>query len=371
MATVGAFLNPFVISPHRPDALALFAYVIAIDVLIVVVARKRWALLDRVAFLGTIAVVGLITPEADFTQRAIFATVLLVIFALPPVIRADDAESPDLMFATAVAYYGYMLRILDDAHPRYRGAFTATLALCYAGLAVLARGRKRLQMGGIAAVLAVLFVPVQFDGPVVPAAWALQGLVLLVLHARGAGGKYSRQAGDIVLAIACAASVAVMIDRYPPSRLLFNPISAAVVIAIACVAISSRLHAPTSQIRAIGAHLLTLIWLSVEAAAAVRTRDHQVLQFTLTGLWAVYAAVLLVFGIQARRQWARLFAVSLFGLVLLKLSFVDLWLLKTGYRIIAFIGIGAILLGCSVVFHRVRDVIVGDDQPTATPDAQQ
>jgi uncharacterized membrane protein len=37
----------------------------------------------------------------------------------------------------------------------------------------------------------------------------------------------------------------------------------------------------------------------------------------------------------------------------------DLWLLDTALRTVAFIGLGVLLLGCSLLYHRFRDVING------------
>ena len=42
----------------------------------------------------------------------------------------------------------------------------------------------------------------------------------------------------------------------------------------------------------------------------------------------------------------------------MKLVTLDLWTLTTGYRVLAFAGMGAVLLTCSLMYHRFRDPIL-------------
>jgi hypothetical protein len=46
--------------------------------------------------------------------------------------------------------------------------------------------------------------------------------------------------------------------------------------------------------------------------------------------------------------------------VVLKLIVADLWLVGPLYRTIAFTGLGVVLLGSSLRYHRFRDIVVGD-----------
>jgi uncharacterized membrane protein len=82
----------------------------------------------------------------------------------------------------------------------------------------------------------------------------------------------------------------------------------------------------------------------------------------------MYATALLAFGIALRAKWARLFAVGLFGLVIVKLVTADVWLLETPLRIAALMGLGLVLLLASLSYHRFRALILGPDDPgTSAP----
>lgn len=122
---------------------------------------------------------------------------------------------------------------------------------------------------------------------------------------------------------------------------------------------------------AVSANLLALLWLSCELWAAYQRSaadwNFATFTFTLSTIWTVYAAALLAFGIGRRARWARLFSVSLFGLVIVKLVLADVWLLETPLRIASLMGLGLVLLLCSLGYHRFRALILGPDDPASPP----
>jgi uncharacterized membrane protein len=85
-----------------------------------------------------------------------------------------------------------------------------------------------------------------------------------------------------------------------------------------------------------------------------------VLTFSISAIWAAYAAVLLAIGIAARLRSARLLAIGIFGVTLIKMVGGDLWSIGPIHRIVSFAGIGALLLACSLLFHRVKHVVLGE-----------
>jgi len=109
--------------------------------------------------------------------------------------------------------------------------------------------------------------------------------------------------------------------------------------------------------------LLSLAWLTAETIAAV---DHriaplnraQVAGFAISALWTLFGAAALAIGVRASIRWVRLGAAMLLGVVVAKLAFSDAWLLRTGLRVGVFIGVGAVLLACSVMYQRLRHLIV-------------
>jgi uncharacterized membrane protein len=71
-------------------------------------------------------------------------------------------------------------------------------------------------------------------------------------------------------------------------------------------------------------------------------------------LIAVYGIAVLLFGISRRSPLDRTLALTLIGLVVLKLYVYDVWLLNRFYRVSAFVALGILLLTASYVYSRSK-----------------
>jgi uncharacterized membrane protein len=125
----------------------------------------------------------------------------------------------------------------------------------------------------------------------------------------------------------------------------------------------------------VAALTLALVALSVEAAGyfdsgrlsltdAVRLRDLGLAkQLSLSVIWALYGAGLLLFGSVRRVRLLRLMALALLSLTTLKVFFWDLSSLDRVYRIISFIVLGAILLAVSYLYQKSQHRASEEDEP--------
>jgi uncharacterized membrane protein len=84
-------------------------------------------------------------------------------------------------------------------------------------------------------------------------------------------------------------------------------------------------------------------------------------RFGLTAFWAIFSFGMIALGIWKKRKMVRVFAIILFGITLVKLLAYDIANLSTGYKIIAFILLGVLLLVVSFLYQRFRKLIFGDD----------
>ena len=397
LALVGGFLNPFLVGADKLDPFAFLAYVAALDVFVLIVAGRRWEMLDRVALVGTAAVVLAVHGDMSFVQRVSFSTVLFALFAVLPFLRealanddpeaaSPEAASPDVLLGATAAYFGYMLWVLGVDHEGWRGVLTVALAALFAGGAYVARTMRlrfdAVWMTGTAIVLMALFVPIQFRATQVGAAWAIEGLLVMLFVVRfGREGRMSSVAAAL-LGLGTFALFGALADAYPPDRLVATWGSIAVVIVVACLIAAAMIQpraVPASPTAIPGyawlllANAVVLVWMSQEISAEIArsiTFHEQAVQFALTSLWAVYGAAMLSAGFAVRAKWARMAGVGLLAVTVGKLALYDLWLLRTSYRIIAFVGLGAILLVCSVLYQRFRDLVTADDdepQPAPAP----
>ena len=128
-----------------------------------------------------------------------------------------------------------------------------------------------------------------------------------------------------------------------------------------------------------------MLWaLGLEVAGwAGRTSEPQdVANVVSTGisiLMAVYASALVVAGVAMRSGLNRILGLCLFALVILKLYLLDVWSLSRGFRIIAFLALGGLLLLVSYLYSRYKPALdrlwrpeaVQPEAPPEDPSAQE
>ena len=115
------------------------------------------------------------------------------------------------------------------------------------------------------------------------------------------------------------------------------------------------------------ASFLTLWILSAEIIASVESgfvsvpRPYQgdLISLALSLLWAVYAAVLLVLGMVKRWTRVRQAGLALMAIPVIKLFVFDVFALEQGYRVAAFVGLGALMLAGGYLYQRYTSAIRG------------
>ena len=86
-------------------------------------------------------------------------------------------------------------------------------------------------------------------------------------------------------------------------------------------------------------------------------------------LMALYGMALLSAGVQTRTVVNRIFGLALFVIVILKLYLSDVWVLDKLFRVVAFLGLGGLLMAGSYLYSHYRSRIETlwkkDDPPLA------
>ena len=94
------------------------------------------------------------------------------------------------------------------------------------------------------------------------------------------------------------------------------------------------------------------------------TEEHglsAVYKLGFTILWGVYSFLLIAWGIFKKNKISRIAAISLFGITLLKLVTYDTWELSTGYKVIAYMLLGVILLVVAFLYQKFKVFIFGEE----------
>lgn len=383
LATITAFADPILVG-GRAEPAAMYGYILIVDAGVVALAAlRRWPSLNLLAAGLSWALYGLAAREATTGIGIGYASAIFAVFSVAALATRGEDFFPQwrtlLVAANGLAYFTAGVALLSGDHRDALGAFVFGIAAAHAGLGAALHhlGLDRDARGattGMALGFFTIAPPIQWEGLDVALAWTVQGAALsiacLVLANRFA--LYA-SIGLIGLSLAASLGQDEFGALYDPGRLLISKESLVFVAQIASALIltaalrrSEVAWAPqTATASYVTALFLGLMWMSLEAYGHYRTGEtvepanRQALQFSLSAIWGLYAAALLAVGIMGRSRLTRSLGIGLLGLTIVKMSLADLWTLSTGFRTLGFLGLGAVLLGASLSYHRFRSVIFG------------
>ncbi len=140
--------------------------------------------------------------------------------------------------------------------------------------------------------------------------------------------------------------------------------------------ISDTYRGPSALTAAKSLAVLVLLWAGsmeinraftfVTSLAAVAVHRELAEQVVLSIFWATFAVGSVIAGFYRPSAPLRYFGLALFGVTILKVVLVDLSQVSAGYRILSFIGLGALLLCTSVLYGKLSPRLLHHP----TPDAQ-
>ena len=403
LALLGGFATPLFLADDLPDQWVLLSYVVVLDLGVLALAFFRnWRWISILALTGSLLLFGFwdaeFEPGLALAQSGI--TVIFLIFFGASILtclrRAGDPQTLDwaLIILNAVAYFAISYQLLFDAYRPWMGGLTMALAALYglAGYGISRRYPGKVLFGrafmAIALVLLTISVPVLFEGAWVTAIWAVEASLLVRISYMRAIPQLRFAAGALFAVVAFKLVVldfsgADWRDIYFGSDLSYHPVInwhfLAFVPAVAGMYRSALLirnrrehHPHPSDERflrtlLVGANGLTLFALSAEIVDAFDRKYFaidpeiaaQVVSLSLSGLWASYAAVLIVLGIALRSYWLRVSGLGLLAVPVVKLFVYDAFELAQAYRVAAFIGLGVLLIAGGFLYQRYGRAIRG------------
>lgn len=386
-AMAGGFLTPVLVSTGQNREVALFGYLALLDLGAVwMVMLKRWPRILFGAFLGTaalsIAWTNTFYTEPQLATTLAFVSFFFLLFAV--VAFGDKAASPfcNLMIGLAVldgiSYFAASYLML---YQHYREELTwlmVAVAAFYFGLARWLHkraGTADLLYIPAAWALGVGFltvaIPIKLDSYWIAFGWLVEaGALFWAAHRTKT--LLLRVLGAVSLFLGIMQLLLVdSVDRQP---LLFNPRfglclltmgalallahyadaeggeinrrwAAAAILAInivAVVALNFEVRDYFSP--APGQRLSRVDWRATETARA----------FTYSAVWMLYGGALMLVGFWKRSAFLRWQAIALLAFTTAKVFFYDIAALERGYRVAAFIVLGAILLAVSFFYQRNR-----------------
>ncbi len=400
-AIAGALSTPLLVSTGENHEITLFSYLLILNIAaLVLVALRPWSRLLFGAFVGTVLLFVAWWSEyytdAQFGWTAFFLTCFFLILAFAPrLVRVDLEDGAPhsgwdslalvvLPVANAalgfIAYYA----LFDSFKSEWTGAWLAVGFAAFYLLLLRLPAWGRLQaspalLSALHLTAAVVFltiaIPLKAQGRWLTIGWLAEGATLLWVASR------LRMRLLRVLALLCLALGLIALLTVNPSASttpIFNErfgsycAGIAVFAFAAWVAIKAKAEGETEYsgtwpaiaagamltvnaliLLAIGWEIHSYWWVLRWGGDGNQWANYEMYaQFTYSAWFMVFGAILLGVGFWRRSPFLRWQALLLLAVTIIKVFLFDMSELSQGYRILSFLGLGALLLAISFVYQR-------------------
>lgn len=394
-AITGGFSTPLLLSTGENREVALFSYVVLLDVgILALVTLKPWRRLLLMGFVGTLLLY--VGWGAEFYNRSqiaptlFFATVFFLIFAIAPLLMLRQERGVGIMplilaFVNAGTYFLQAYAMIMEISHTEMAWFSLALAAVYLALNQLrpkadsaGEYNLRLMHLALAVGLVTVAIPIRLDGHWITIGWFVEAAALLLVG--------QRVKSDLLNVFALTALVLgvvrlLLYDDFDTVQLIVNMRMATYAIAIAVLGFiaygaSKHEHANARTVGAfavVAMNALALTGLSLEirdyysrqmaslqpAAGLWRAEDWAQLRaigiardFTYSALWMAYGAMLMAIGFWRSSAFVRWQALLLIAATILKVFIYDTSELDRIYRILSFVVLGVLLLAISFAYQR-------------------
>ena len=392
-ALVGGFTTPVLVSTGQNHEIVLFCYVAILDLGVLVIAiQKPWRRLLWGSFIGTqILFWGWFADYYSRDQRlttVIFAALFATIFAAIPLASRFERStrfsgvSITLVVVPLLNAAGFFLALFEmyESEKATLTWYALALAAAYLGLSNAFKQRLAAAEGkiinlihiAVAIAFITIAIPLKLSHHWITMGWLVESAVLLWIAVR--------TRTDFLRYMAVAALVLGLFRLFAfpmyADRLVFNARFATYIIAVAVLGgivyfggrSASEGEKIFVRIAAVVLNLLALTALTLEASdyfGRQQARTYDVAgysgdyekfwlmrEFSYSAIWLVYGAVLMAFGFWKKTAFVRWQGLALIALTILKVFIYDSRNLNTGYRILSFIALGAVLLAISFVYFK-------------------
>jgi uncharacterized membrane protein len=386
-ALVGGFLTPVLISTGQNHEIALCCYLALLDLgTLWVTAVKRWYRVLLAAYIGTVilAAAWAVTyyTDAQLTPTILFATFFLLLFATAPFLSGDHEPTPmregmlaGLAPLNAAGYFVASYLMLAQHYHAELAWLSLALAAFFFVLARMLERRRALTYGSVHLAIAVGFltiaVPLKLHTQWITLGWLVEAgaLTWAAHHGRS---QLLRALGLISLVLGILRLVLVDSDAQQP--LILNARFGLYLLAIASLALlayyarieGGEENRQWAAVAVVALNVLALLALHFEVIdyfqpaptqhfnPAEWRRMNIARDFTYSAIWMLYGGALMLIGFWKRSAFLRWQAIVLLALTAAKVFFYDISALERGYRIVAFIVLGVILLAVSFFYQRSR-----------------
>jgi uncharacterized membrane protein len=394
-ALAGAFATPLLLSTGGNHELFLFAYILAIDIATIVLVRlKPWQGLLLGVFPATVAFfIGWYVQFNSTDQLAptvLFVALFFITFISPSLQRKDSPQAAshitEILLPLANAAFGSLAlySLLQDAgHHDLLPWLAVLFAALYLGVMRLPQTRVASAVHlSLAIAFLTIAIPLKADGRWITIGWLAEGVALVWISARlslpagedtpASAHRILRWLATAALALGCCSLLTQPVWLYQPIQIAFlnrrfatSLFGIAALGAAAWIALHARQHpdeaSPTWREIA-GASIIALNLVAVlacvqEIDTVWRHTDGNIeadlrKSLAISAFLMLYGAVLLAIGFWKRSAFIRWQALLLLVFTIAKTFLYDMRDLSQGYRVVSFLGLGALLMAISFAYQK-------------------
>lgn len=386
-ALVGGFLTPVLISTGQNHEMALCCYLALLDLgTLWLTAVRRWYRLLLGAYIGTVilAAAWAVTyyTDAQLTPTILFATFFFLLFAAAPFLGGNHQPTPMregllavLVPLNAASYFAASYLMLDQHYHAALSWLTLALAGFFFVLARMLERRRVIGSASLHLAIAVGFltiaIPLKLHAQWITLGWLVEAGGLTWAAHRGRS-QLLRALGLVALALGILRLVLLDSDAQQP--LVFNARFGLYLVAIGALALLAYYarveggdeNRQWAAVAVVALNVLALLALHFEVIDYFRPTPMRrfspsewrtmniARDFTYSAIWMLYGGALMLIGFWKRSAFLRWQAIILLALTAAKVFFYDISALERGYRIVAFIVLGVILLAVSFFYQRSR-----------------
>jgi uncharacterized membrane protein len=400
-AIAGALSTPLLVSTGGNHEITLFSYLLILNLaVLVLVAVRPWSRLLFGAFTGTaffyLGWWSVFYSESQFARTTFFLAIFFLIFALSPrLVRVDLEDGAPhsgwdhlvmVMVPVAnaalgfLAFYSLFSIFKSDWAEAFLAVFFAAFYLFLLRLPARRGVRESPALLSAlhltaAVVFLTLAIPLKAEGRWLTIGWLAEGAALLWLASR-AHLRLLKLLALLCLMLGCGA---LLIVNPPASTTPFlnerfeSYLAAIAALALAAwIALKSKDEEEAEPVASwttiaagamLAVNVLILVaigweihsyWWVLRWAGDPNQWDAYKMsaQFTYSLWFMVFGAILLGIGFWRRSAFLRWQALVLLAVTILKVFLYDMSELGQGYRILSFLGLGALLFGVSFIYQR-------------------
>jgi uncharacterized membrane protein len=382
LAILGGALTPEIVSTGHNQEIVLFTYLAVLGAGVLALARVRdWKWLPPVQFLATLVYFwgwyADFYDDAQLVRTLLFATVFFLLFAALPFARSYREGELSMIEGGIVLVnaLAFLVALREMLWPDYRWGLTlaviALAAVHLAGERTLPEksgeqsSLTRMLFAGLALLFVTLVIPIRLDGRWITMAWVIEGVILIWSGLRLRLWPLRAVGYFLFFVVLCR----VAFIPIPAHQFLLNARFASFVVWVACFALAWLFaRAPGAEVSdaestllagvAIAANIGALAALSLEIWDAIGRMQSLAIdrglaqELALSSLWLLYAIGLMIAGLVKKWPALRWQSLTLLGVVIGKVFFVDLSFLDRFYRIISFLLLGLVLMTVSFYYQR-------------------